>query len=151
MSSIIPNRDRDGNHVVYMAPYSSKSNNTHKFFKRIHGTKENCTSGQVTNIDFVIPYNNVKIYKFELIGTQEGDTCNLKFYDTPTGTISGVNNYMLNQFAYNVSLPGAEVYTNSSQYDADAIKDMKVRVEYTNNGTTKDISFNIHMDELVVI
>lgn len=140
-----------GEIASYRMPYASKSNSTHKFFKRIHGTGTNCTFGEVTNIDFVIPYAQAKIAKISLHGCECGDTINLKFYDTPTGTVSTVPNYMLNQFGFDVELSDGS-FESKSEYDADVIGDMKIRVEYSNNGTVnKYIGLNIYLDQLVAI
>ena len=146
----ITEKNSDGLEIVRTHPYASKSNATHKFFKRIHGAYNSSIANTATgNIEFVVPYNQAKIAKIELFNCSFGDTCNVKFLDTPTGTISTVPNYMLNQFGFNTELPDG-TYKSKSEYDADVIKDMKIVIEYTNNsGSAKRVGMNIHLDEMV--
>ena len=64
-------------------------------------------------------------------------------YDTPNGDISGYPDVKLNQFGFNVYMPN-DICSCSSIYDADLIKDMKIRVVYTNN-TASDVEIGINL------
>lgn len=110
-------------------PFASKVlPNGKKLYTRVNGVQAS-VSGAPDNIDFVIPYDNCKLTGIEIIGGNAGDTVNLKVLDTPTGTVSGVANYMLNQFGFDVNV-SKDYYKRDSAYDADLIKDMKIRIEY---------------------
>lgn len=113
---------------VINSPFAMKAAGTKKFFMRIHGVSAEVQSAP-NNIDFVVPYNTCKITGVEIVGGELGDKVNLKVLDTPTGTISGIANHILNQFGYNVNL-SKDYYKYESAYDADLIKDMKIRIEY---------------------
>jgi hypothetical protein len=115
-------------------PFASKVlANGKKLYTRVHGVSAS-VSGAPDNIDFVVPYNNCKLTGIEIVGGNLGDTCNLKILDTPTGTISGVPDYVLNQFGFDVNV-GKDYYKRESSYDADLIKDLKIRVEYDSAAT----------------
>lgn len=104
-----------------------------KIFIRVHGLSAS-VSGAPDNIDFSIPYDLCKLTGIEILNGLAGDTCNLKVLDTPTGTISGVANAVLNQFGFEVNV-AKDFYKRESSYDADLIKDMKVRIEYDSIAT----------------
>lgn len=106
-----------------------------KLFKRVHGVSAQ-VSGSPDNIDFVVPYNNCKITGVEIINGDFGDKVNFKVYDTPTGTLSGIPDLMLNQFGFNVNIR-KEYHKDECNYDADLIKDMKIRVEF--DAVTSDL------------
>lgn len=115
-------------------PFASKVlPNGKKLYTRVHGIQIS-VSGAPDNIDFVIPYDNCKLTGLEIIGGNLGDTVNLKVLDTPTGTISGVADYTLNQFGFDVNI-SKDFYRRDSAYDADLIKDMKIRIEYDSIAT----------------
>lgn len=118
----------------YNYPFSQKSlSDGKKIFVRTHGINAS-VSGAPDTIDFVIPYNNCKLTGVEIIGGIIGDNCNLKVLDTPSGTISGIPNYTLNQFGFNVNI-AKDFYKRESNYDADLIKDMVIRIEYDSIAT----------------
>jgi hypothetical protein len=115
--------------IVCINPFGSKVlPGNKKIFTRIHGTSLD-VQGSADNIDFVIPYNTCKIIGVDIIGAKVGDKANFKILDTPTGTISGTPNLMINQFGFNVGIY-PECYQYRSSYDADLIKDLKLRIEY---------------------
>ena len=67
----------------------------------------------------------------------------------PTGTFSTVPNYMLNQFGFNVVVSEL-LYSDKSDYDADLIKDMKVKLVYKNDtNASKEVGVNITFHEVV--
>lgn len=111
-------------------PFADKTLPTgEKLYKREHGI-EATVSNAMVEMSFVIPYNICKITGLELIAAELGDKVNFKVYDTPTGTISGVPNLLLNQFGFDVFVAKG-YHLKDSKYDADLIKDMKITVEYT--------------------
>lgn len=99
-----------------------------KLYLRVHGIS-GAVSGAPDNLDFTVPYDNCKLTGIEIIGGVIGDTCNLKVLDTPTGTVSGEANKVLNQSGFDVNV-AKDYYKRECVYDADLIKDMKIRVEY---------------------
>jgi hypothetical protein len=131
-------------------PFASKIlSDGKKLYTRIHGISAT-VSGAADNIDFSVPYNNCKITGIEIFNGELGDKINLKILDTPTGTISGVANYTLNQFGFNVYIDSA-MYRYQSNYDADLIKDMVLRLEYdaiTADESPKTVYVNIILHEV---
>lgn len=118
-----------------------------RVFNRIHGITAD-VGGARENIDFSIPYPACKINGIQIVGAQKGDNVNFKVLDTPTGTISGVNNAQLNQFGFNVYLQ-PDYHEYECAYDADLIEDMTIRLEYDSVATdllpnTVYINFLLH-------
>lgn len=150
---VIPNRDKDGQYKTKIEAFSAKTvilNGVEKsLFKRIHGKSFNAVSGQLTTYDFVMPYANAKFEALEIINGDIGDYVNFKVLDTASGSISGVPNYMLNQFGFEVMMDKSGYYEQRSQYDADVIAGMQMRLEYFNAGNAnKTIYINYIMNEV---
>lgn len=111
------------------SPFAAKVlPNGKRIFTRIHGI-----SGAVQNspdtIDFTVPYTSCKITGIEITNGKIGDTANFKVVDTAQGSYSGVPNYVLNQFGFDVNISEKE-YKYKSDYDADLYGGMKLRIEY---------------------
>lgn len=121
----------DANEVLVLSnpAFSAKTVGTKKLYSRSTGAKYTVVVGANT-LDFVVPYNEVKFNGLQICNGKVGESVNLKVLDTPTGTISGVPDYQLNQFGYSVNMPDG-FYQRESAYDADLIKDLKIRMEYT--------------------
>lgn len=120
-----------------------------KLYKRVHGFS-GTVSGAADNLDFVIPYDNCKLTGIEIVGGSKGDVVNLKILDTPTGTVSGIANYTLNQFGFSVNVAD-DYYEHKSEYDADLIKDLKIRLEYDGSNSDvvpKTVYVNIILNEV---
>lgn len=124
------------------SPFTSKTIDGKKVFRRKHGITKDCPLGN-TEFEFIVPYDAVKINELELTNCQVGDCVDLVVYDTPQGHIqqamgvpagSITPSLALNQFGFDVALPNGFFHDESS-YDADLIKDMKIKVIYKNNGT----------------
>ena len=145
-------KDSEGNIVTRVFPFKSKITKHGKMYRRKHGfISENVLGGETIIIDLPVPYNNVKINEIEFINCVDGDTCNLQVLDTPAGLLSTIPNYMLNQFGFDVQLPNGP-FKDYSDYDADLIKDMSVRLIYTNNTLeTKQVKGNIIWHEVKVL
>lgn len=138
------------------SPFSSKTINGYKLFRRKHGSNIVIAEPNETIIiDIVIPYDLCKIDKIEVIGANNCDTADLKVYDTPNAQVqinSGVPEAyripgrMLNQFGFNVVIP-ENFYEDSSKYDADLIKGMRVEASIKNNSdkqTKYGVNFTLH-------
>lgn len=120
-----------------------------KLFRRKHGTKKTIPANTTDTLEIIVPYTYAKINKAEIINCSSGDTADLKVYDNSVGTISGVPNYMLNQFGFGVVMPDG-MYIDESNYDADLIQGMKIELSYTNNtGNAKEVGLNITLHQLV--
>lgn len=115
--------------TVTLSAFSDKVlPNGKRLFTRVHGSSGS-VSGAPDNIDFEIPYPMCKLTGIDIINGELGDKINLKILDTSTGTISGVPNMVLNQFAYNVNI-ASSFHKFESRYDADMIQGLKIRVEF---------------------
>lgn len=127
-------------------PFASKTIGDKKLFRRVHGVKKTLSGD--TTFDLVIPYDACKINAIEILWAPECLQADLKVYDTPTGAISTVPNYMLNQFGFDAGI-AKDFYVESSNYDADLIKDMKVEVVLKNPAnSTKEVCVNFILHEL---
>lgn len=131
-------------------PFAAKTlPNGKKLFRRKHGVSETIPAGETGTISLVVPYSLAKINKMEITNCKSGDTVDLKVYDNSSGTISGVPNYMLNQFGFAVRMPD-NFYVDESNYDADLILGMKVEITYTNNGEeAREVGMNVTLHQLV--
>ena len=135
--------------VYQVIPFSKKlTEDGRKIYRRKHGVSNSINANSTGTIEIIIPYNNCKIDQVEIAGCEVGDSVDLKVYDTPTGTISGVSSKMLNQFGFSIYMRN-DFYKDKSDYDVDLIKDMKVEVSYNNNGaSSKNISVNFTLHEV---
>jgi hypothetical protein len=131
------------------SPFATKQlSNGNRLFRRVHGVKA-ALSGDTT-VSLVIPYDYCKINSLEIVWAPAGLRADLKVYDTPSGTISTIPNYMLNQFGFESGV-AKDYYSETSEYDADLIKDMKVEVTLKNpDNLTGDVCVNFILHELKV-
>jgi hypothetical protein len=136
-----------------ISPFFDKKIGNSSLFRRTHGYKE-LLPAQNNNIDglvfinCVIPYNKAKINKMEVLFCPEGVKCDFEVYDTPTGTLSGIPNFMLNQFAFDLNIR-ENYHVDESHYDADLIKDMKIEIHFKNSSLiSKIVGVNFHFHEL---
>lgn len=128
-----------------LSPFANKTLGKKKLFKRVHGVKFSSSVGSNV-VEFSIPYNNVKMTGIEVLWANEGDTCDLNVLDTPSGTISGVSSHNLNQFGFSVCV-AEKYYEHKSEFDADLIKDMVIKITYTAT-VAKTIGINFILNEL---
>jgi len=131
--------------VQLQPAFASKKVGTKSLFIRATGQVFAVSVGANT-LDFSIPFNVMKFNGLQIVNGELGETISLKVLDTPTGLISGVPNYMLNQFGFNVNLPSG-IFVRESQYDADIYKDMVVRIEL-NALTARDFRVNYSLHEV---
>lgn len=122
------------------SPFAEKKVPGGKLFRRKHGWKiEDIQPGQVGTIEINCDYDKAKINEIEIVNSRVGDTISLKVKDTPNGDITldavgvAIPNHVLNQFGFDCELPDG-MFRDGSNYDADLIKDMKIVIEYKNNG-----------------
>lgn len=141
----VPERDSQGHIIGYVAPFASKEVDGMKLYKRVHGITLDCTVG-LNAFDLVIPYNQAKLNKIEIMWAPEECVADFKVYDTPAGTISTIPNYMLNQFGFGIGV-AKDLHIEASEYDADVIKDMKLSCELT-TPIAKKICVNFVLNEL---
>lgn len=121
-----------------------------RLFMRVRGVSA-VVSGTPDNIDFIVPYAACKINAVEIINCEIGDKVDFEVYDNPSGTISGVPDAKLNQFGFSVNMTD-KFYSHKSNYDADLIKDMKVRLVYdaiNSDMLPKTIYINFILHEVV--
>ena len=131
--------------------FSSKTLPTgEKLYRRKHSSGwQTVLANSYTVLTISVPYDKAKINRAEIVGCREGDTVDLKVHDTPTGYFSTVPFYLLNQFGFGVAMPDG-IYVDSSDYDADLIKGMEIRITYYNNSDSdKQVAFNATLHEVV--
>lgn len=127
-------------------PFASKTlPNGKKLYKREHGIQQALTTGS-NNIVFTVPYPWVKIIGMEIIGGTILDKCDLNILDSTSGTYSGVANYKLNQFGFNVNV-SADCYEEQNAYDADLYYGMQIQIVYT-SVSDKTIAINFNLSEV---
>jgi hypothetical protein len=145
---LIPDRDSLGHTLQTGSPFSAKEIDGKKLYKREHGVVVNCSPG-ANVFSIVCPYDQAKINEAKIVWQPSGCTADFKVYDTPTGTISTVPNYMLNQFGFTVGLSEGS-HHSTCRYDADIIKDMKVECTITCPAgmAAQDICVNFILNEL---
>lgn len=133
--------------VTQQPAFAAKTVGTKKLYTRATGKVHTVVVG-ANNLDFLIPFNEMKFNGLEIVNGLVGEKVNLKILDTATGTITTVPNYLLNQFGFDVNLPDG-MYVRESAYDADLIKDLVVRIEFTAI-EARDVRVNYLIHELKV-
>jgi hypothetical protein len=141
-SSIV---DAGGYLIQRATAFASKTIDGKGLFKRVHGIQLMTVVG-LNTFEFVIPYNQCKITGIELIGASFCDIADLEVYDTPTGTLSAIPNYKLNQFGFTVNV-AEKYYEHKSEFDSDLIKNMKIEVHLTAQAIGK-VGLNLILNEV---
>ena len=126
-----------------------------KLFRRKHGITAVCAPGE-TIMDMLVPYASCKIDEVEIIGCESTDTVDFLVLDTEQGLAQqsmGVPAeyvtpfLMLNQFGFDVNIADM-YYSDSSNYEADLVGGMVVRMVYKNTtDQTKTIGANFVLHE----
>lgn len=128
-------------------PFASKTLvNGKALFKRLTGISFAVTAGSnnLTWTQSACPL--VKILGIEVINAEIGDICSFYILDSATGAYSGIANYPLNQFAFNVNIaPG--YYRYASEYDSDLYQNLQIKFVY-NSVSAKTIYINLDMNEV---
>lgn len=129
--------------VTEQPVFAAKKIGSKKLYTRAYGKTFSLSVG-TNNLDFSIPFDEVKFNGIEIDKAKAGEKVSLKILDTPQGLISGQANYVLNQFGYDINLPDG-FYRRMSDYDADLIKDLQVRIIYeATEARTIGINYMIH-------
>jgi hypothetical protein len=129
-------------------PFHSKelSDIQKKLYRRSRGIQKILNANSDTVIEFEIPYAWCKITTMEIVGLPEMMKADLFIMDSSAGTYTGVPNYQLNQFGFNVNA-SKDYYKDHSEYDADLYMYMVVKVvikNHTSNTPTIGINFTLH-------
>ena len=148
-------RDDTGKPIIQLNPFASKKlPDGRDLFKRVHGVGATVSANSTLNIDFIIPYAEVKFSGAEIEGCALKDTVDFTVHDTDTNLISGLDvgtygaNFKLNQFGFSVQMRDA-TYTNTSNYDASLVSGMVLRCTYTNSSNTdRYIGVNYELHEV---
>lgn len=131
-----------------MDAFARKRIDGKNLYKRVHGVGKEIAANADDTIEFIIPYNQVKITGVEIIGADIGDYCTFEVYDNSAGTISTVPNLLLNTFGFNV-YPASDYYEHKSEYAADMILGMKIKIQFHNSvGVNKFVGVNFILNEL---
>lgn len=141
--------DYNGNLIQYLSPFASKSLKDGKLFRRLHGVTANLAASGDTTVEYSVPYSRCKITGIQIVWAPEGVTVDLEVLDTPSGAISSVPNLKLNQFGFNAPISEG-FHKDVSSYDADLIKDMKIRLTFHNSSqTSKLIGIGLILHEII--
>lgn len=130
------------------SPFKSKElANGKKLYRRKHGYQHEVTPG-TSALTITVPYDVCKINEAEILWCPEGVKIDLKILDTTTGLLTGVPNYLLNQFGFDINV-GKDAYHDISAYDADLMRNMQIEVTFKNDTSiTKTVGFNIVFHEI---
>lgn len=135
--------------VQSLPPFGAKTlvinNVLKKFFARNTGVQYDLVSGS-NDVTFTIGYPWVKITGVECFGAETLDTCELRVYDSPAGTYSGVSGAFLNQFGYTLNM-GKDYYQREAPYDADLYYGMVLKLTYVSQ-SAKRVGVNFLMTEV---
>jgi hypothetical protein len=131
---VMPKRDAAGELASHQAPFKSKAVDGGMLFRRKHGFNLLIDANSTGIITLIVPYAACKINQVEFVNAKVGDTVDLKVHDTATGTLSTIPDYMLNQFGFAAELPDG-LYLDKSDYDADLIAGMQIKIHYSNSST----------------
>jgi hypothetical protein len=144
----LESKDPSGYPMTRPTPFASKTIEGLKIFRRVHGVTGTLNPNGDTVIMLIVPYLKAKINKLELLWLPEGVTVDFKVYDTPTGTISTVPNFMLNQFGFGAAI-SKDWHEDESDYDADLIQNMKIECTLHNpTNVVKTVGVNFHLHEV---
>lgn len=121
-----------------------------KLYTRVHGISAQ-VAGAPDNITFTVPYPVCKLTGIQILNGELGDSINFKILDKSSAPLYGVPNALLNQFGFNVKVNGP-YYKYDSEYDADLVQDMQIRLEYdaiTSDLLPKTVYINFILHEVV--
>jgi hypothetical protein len=114
-------------------------------FARNTGKQFGVTTGS-NDLNYTATFAWVKMIGLECIGAEIGDYAELRVYDSPAGTYSGVPNALLNQFGYTLNL-AKDYYVRTSPFDSDVYAGMVLKITY-NSISDKTIGINYLMNEV---
>jgi len=133
---------------VKLYPFHSKElpDIQKKLFRRHHGVQATLIANSDNVILFEVPYAWCKITTMEVVGLPEMLPADLYILDSTAGTYSGVPDFQLNKFGYDVNV-SKDYYKDHSEYDADLYMWMQIKVVIKNNtpsSPTIGINFTLH-------
>lgn len=131
--------------VGTMPAFASKTFGTKKLFKRVIGFTQALTTGANT-VSWTCSFPWVKLMALELVGGEIGDIADLKVKDSNAGLITGVPNYLLNQFGWSYNIYG-NYSKHYSEFDADLYAGLVIEITYTSI-SNKTIGVNIITNEV---
>lgn len=132
-------------HIESIPPFADKFLGGMRIYRRVHGIQASLSQGENTVV-WSVPYDWAKITCVEIVGGECLDYASLFVLDSSTGIVSGIPNFTLNQFGFNVNV-SAGFYESRSKYDADLYKDLQLKVVY-NSLSAKTIGINFILDEV---
>lgn len=131
---------------VQSAAFASKVlSNGKNLFKREHGAQYVLEAGS-NELLFSIPYVWAKIIAVEVIGGETLDFASLYVLDTPVGSFSGIPNYVLNQFGFDLNI-AKDYHYRRSEFDADLYLYMTIKIAY-NSVSAKTVGINFILNEV---
>lgn len=140
-------RDSSGRPYFVQSPFTDKKIATGKLFRRAHGAKHTIVPGD-SALNFVVPYNQVKINEAQILWAFEGITIDFEVFDTAQGTYSGVPNFKLNQFGFGLGV-AKDFFEDVSSYDADLYIGMIIKCTFHNPTViTKEVCVNLVLHEI---
>jgi hypothetical protein len=129
-------------------PFASKElPDGKKLFRRKHGYCFDCVANQYTECIIVVPYAFAKINHIELLNAPEIIKIDLEVLDTSIGSLTGIPNYVLNKFGYDVFC-SKDYYQDVSQYDADVVQNMQIRITVKNPSQAFNLKINTVFHEV---
>ena len=134
--------------IIY--PFAQKRHyDGRKLTRRIHGFKIDLdTSGTEQTVKFTIPYVACLMTSTSVVDAIPGDKLQFSVLDSTAGLLTGVPNYRLNQFGYDV-YPAKDYYEERSEYDAELVVGLQLEIKVTPVDTTaRSVYFNITLHEL---
>lgn len=114
-------------------------------FARNTGKQFGVTTGS-NELSYTATFAWVKMVGLECMGAELGDYAELRVYDSPAGTYSGVPNALLNQFGYTLNL-AKDYYARTSPFDSDVYAGMVLKITYV-SVSNKTIGINYLMNEV---
>lgn len=147
-TNYLPNSNKKINNPLQNNPFSSKTVEGGKLYRRKHGTRATIPGNSTQSIKFTVPYTVAKVDEVEIINCSGVDTVDLNILDSATGTYTTIPNYLLNQFGFDVNV--SDIYfTDTSNYDAELNIGMQIEILYTNNeADSKSIGINFVLHEV---
>lgn len=118
-----------------------------KFYARNTGLQYVVSPGS-NLLTYTATYPWAKMIGVECINALPLDTAELRVYDNPSGTYSGVPNALLNQFGYTLNM-GPDFYVRFSPFDADLYASMVIKITYVSVGVAdRTVGVNFIMNEV---
>jgi len=136
--------------VSNLPPFADKVLVTgEKLYKRKHGFKMDAIpANSSASAIFIIPYQRCKLTDVEIVGGKEDDEVDFFILDTALGTLSGIPNFPLNQFGFDVQIV-ANTHTEHSDYDAELFSGLQIMFQYYNkNNSSVNPKFNLTLHEV---